>query len=189
MEFPDKFDTYINQIFGDYDIRNICTETCPNHRNKYRLDIETLYWLYNGEDIARENGEHHYVTNLITGEKICSIKNRLQNVRIDKNDCLCQSYSLAVYFYINLNKYDKKEKQMQLIKMYRTILNDIIFIEYLRIFIDFPIFKPNWKIYKDNRPTRKCIEMNSDNLLKCIKDTLDDWEKFGYQYFINDGIY
>jgi hypothetical protein len=185
MLFEDRFDTYINQPFGNITIREIYTEVNPN--SKYELEVEPFWWIQNGK--VYQNGEHHYIRNKVTGEKICSIKSRLQNIRIDKNDNLCQSYSLARYCNISITK-DKIKKHMEIINMYRNILKDNKFMDKINEeILENPDNKRLWKIYKNNQPTKHFINMNKDIFVKSISTVLDDWEKFGYNYFIGDGYY
>ncbi len=167
--------TYINQIFGDYTVRKILEEVYPNC--EYRLATEP-------DEIF---GDHHFVENIKTGEKIDSMRSRLQHSRIDINDTLCQSYS--AYFYINSNiplTKDKKQKQFDMINMYRKLLRNKVFVEKInqQILLD-EAYRGVWKIYK--RRTEVNINMNKASLIKKINGVLDDWEEFGYSYFIGSG--
>jgi len=135
-----------------------------------------------------EDGFHHVARNLKTGEKICSKQSRIQHTRIDKNDVLCQSYSLyKVFSAIPLTKY-KVQKQYALINMYRSILKDDVFIGKLNEEILGNTENAGlWKIFRKNVPTRQNVSMKKETLLKNVHRVLDDWEQFGYNYFIGNG--
>jgi len=169
--------TYINQIFGADPVRKILEEVYPNC--EYRLAKEP--------DI--NFGDHHFVENIKTGEKIDSMRSRLQHSRIDINDTLCQSYS--AYFYINSNiplTKDKKQKQLDMINMYRKLLRNKVFVEQInqQILLD-EAYRGVWQIYKRPNRTEGNINMNKASLIKKINGVLDDWEEFGYSYFIGSG--
>jgi hypothetical protein len=177
MDFGDKFDTFINQIFGDGDVREIITEVYPNNELCLLVVDDRL------------QGNHHVVKNLTTNKVICSktTRPRIQNPYVDVNDNLCQSYSLARYRNIQITR-DKIQKQMDIIQMYREILNNVMFINKLNDeLLRNTSYKPSWRIYKNSRKTHRNINLNKTILFRNIHKLLDEWENGGYRYFIRHG--
>ena len=184
--------TYINQIFGDERIREIITESYAP-RDWYFAVVPT------GEEF--ENSSHHVLKKEgKNGETDiwCSVDKRFQNTNINKNDTLCQSYSLMKY----LNKHiynNMKKRQKEMIKMYRNIMVRPDFKEGLQERVE----EMNKKIKKLNKKTKKKTNpdiwrdytlkkktyLNKDftTLYDEILSILDKWEKYGYWYFIKDG--
>ena len=178
MRFEDRFYTFINQIFGDVNVRQIYMEVHPH--DTYALDTEK----------DEEHGFHHIAYNIKTGEKICSKQSRLQHTRVDIHDVLCQSYSLYVVFSKTPLTKDKVQKQLDIINMYRTILRDHQFIDALT---DDILTNPDneglWKMFRSGEPTDQNICMKKNVLLKNIHRLLNEWEQYGYNYFIGRGQY
>jgi len=175
--FSNKHYTYINQIFGDATVREIITEVFPN---QYEFGVEET-------GIEFENSFHHIVKNRQTGDVICSVNAGIQNIFINKNDTLCQSYSLLNYFGIPISK-NPKRRQMAMIKMYREkLLSNAAFIAAL----DDVIYKGNrvWLDYtKPQKGNRKnWMVMDKKKILEKIHEILDEWEQYGYWFFIGDG--
>lgn len=171
--------TYINQIFGDESVREIISEVFPNP--KYKFDKE--YWI---NDIEESN--HHFLREAETDDKICSFETGLQNMNKNKNDTLCQSYSLLTYFDIPIEVI-QSEKQMQMIELYRKILDNKEFKEKFYS-IYFEKGDPNyWKdMTKDKNPRLKITSRKDRQLLiQKIKSVLNKWEEYGYFYFIGNG--
>jgi len=178
MNFEDRFYTYINQIFGDGDVREIFTEVYPND----------IYCLLVVDDKA--HGHHHIVKETKTNRIICSktTRPRIQNTYADVNDVLCQSYSLARYRDIPITR-DKIQKQFDIIQMYRMVLQDDEFVNKINNeLLENPLYKPYWVKYKNNQATRQRISLNKQRLLQNINALLDDWERYGYHHFIGKGI-
>ena len=214
--------SFINQIFGDESLRGWIMYLYPNP--KYILEVE------NANNNFDSGSEHHYVLNKITKEKICSVDTlEIQNTKTNKNDTLCQSYSLLYYFgliddrikntFDFNNQDDMKNIQMKMIKMYKDIINNEPIIGKLKKITKInkgyeeytnikDILKPDkfyyskWfdfstekdpKDYNCDIKNKRCksleITMNNDvdELLRKINETLDQWEKYGYQYFIREG--
>jgi hypothetical protein len=180
-EFSKKHFTYINQIFGDATVREIIEEEYPT---TYEFAVEET-----GANF--EFSFHHTVKDREDGRIICSGIEGYQDIYKNKNDTLCQSYSLLNYFDIEIPD-DKKERQMEMIRMYRDILNgtldnfedvdfkDIINREILRV-------KANKHLWTNFVTNRGYISMDKKTFFKNIEDTLDEWEDFGYWYFIGKG--
>ena len=180
-EFSKKHFTYINQIFGDMTVREIIEEEYPT---TYEFNIEET-----GADF--EFSFHHTVKDREEGNIICSAVEGYQDLYKNKNDTLCQSYSLLNYFDIDIPD-DKRDRQMAMIQMYRDILNgtlenfegvdfkDILYKEILST-------KANKNLWTNFVKGNGYISMNKNTFFKNIEDTLDEWEDYGYWYFIGKG--
>jgi hypothetical protein len=124
--FAVDWTTFINQIFGDENIRKIIMKTYKKKGAKLltqEFEDPTHGWM------------NHHVTNLE-----CSVDMGYQNTRMHRGDMLCQSYSLMNYLDIGFDKrnaselWSKKDKrdaynsrksiQDAMIQTYRTILSD-----------------------------------------------------------------
>jgi hypothetical protein len=180
-EFSKKHYTYINQIFGDATVRNIIEEEFPT---TYAFEVEKT-----GADF--DFSYHHTVKDKDNGQILCSVDDGYQNIYKNKNDTLCQSYSMLTYFDIDIPD-DKKEKQMEMIKMYRDILNRRIEgfdnVDFKKIINDEILkVKGNKNLWRNFVTNRGYINMSKTKFFQNIEDTLDEWEKFGYWYFIGKG--
>jgi hypothetical protein len=175
-EFSMRHYTYINQIFGDQSVREIISEVYPSE--DYAFKVEPGEGAFEGTD-------HHVLSSKIRGT-VCSVDQGHQNPDIDINDTLCQSYSLLNYFKIPISS-NKKAKQLAMVKMYRTkLLNNDAFIRML----DEVIYKGNsgtWKDYTRDPSGTFNLSMNKAKILVEIRKTLDQWQEYGYHYFIGDG--
>jgi hypothetical protein len=179
INFSNKHYTYINQVFGDRTIRQIIEEEYPTT------------WVFNVQTTGADfnNSYHHTVKDRETGQEVCSGEDGLQNLAININDTLCQSYSLMNYFEIPIPE-DQKEKQMAMIKMYRDIINGTLesfegtnFKEIIKSeILDQRTNRTLWRNYVSKG------HVNMDTLFKNINDTLDEWEDFGYWFFIGKGV-
>ena len=199
-EFSRAHYTYINQIFGDDTIKEIIQETYPS--DKYYLFTQKADPRFFDSDSA-----HHVVRegnikkSKIQDKTICSSQLGYQ---CKKNDTLCQSYSLLTYYnlvkgiitnnkcdetYKEIREYfsDEKEKQMKMIAMYREILKNQVFLDkFDGIFIE----ENNnlWSDYTESMEEKpKPMELVTNKLIiiKKINETLNNWESYGYRYFIN----
>jgi hypothetical protein len=180
---------YINQIFGDLTVREIIQEVWPKSGK--------LIVKESGEDF--ENSHHHMFqvhkarTNLI----MCSVQDEYQNVDVDTNDTLCQSYSLMNYFGIQFNKKPSKKasveikrgRQMEMIKMYRKIISNQRFLDGLDEIIKNKLNKKIWEDTVDSANPFYIIEKlkTSENIVRNIGNLLIVWEAYGWVYFIGDG--
>ena len=194
--FGKKHFTFINQFFGDVQIREIISEIFPN--KKYRLEVEAA-------DETFEYSKHHYLYEIKydrngnelvgKGKKVCSVDGRYQNIYVDKNDTLCQSYTLLRYLGYNFNlKMSRKDIQLRMCQMYKDIIENERFIEIIkREILPLPENRNRWIDYtKGNEPfiTMKQFRGSDNNyeyLFRNIKDVLSKWESYGYSYFIGDG--
>jgi len=175
--FSQKHYTYINQIFGDMAVREVIAEKFPHK-----------YFVF---DVAKADeadfdadSDHHFLYNKKKKDYVCSVQQGYQDLTKNVNDTLCQSYSLMSYFGIKISK-QRKKRQMDMIKMYRTMLADADFV----MFLDKDIIrnKKNRKLWKNFTKKDEYIVMDIQYILKNIKDVLDKWESYGYNYFIGKG--
>ena len=170
--------TYINQIFGDKVIRQIISEVFPN--KIYDFGIEE-----SGEEF--EHSYHHILVNKKTLNPECSVNNGYQNLNKNINDNLCQSYSLLTYFNKNIDP-DQKQRQIDMINMYRNIISNDVFIKILDEII-IPSNKKLWIDYTKTSTQSKnyYIPLNKIKILSKINTVLDNWEEYGFWYFIGKG--
>lgn len=180
-EFSKKHFTYINQIFGDATVRQIIEEEYPT---TYEFAVEET-----GAEF--EHSFHHTVKDRGDDHVICSVAEGYQNIYKNKNDTLCQSYSLLNYFDIDIPD-DKKERQMAMIQMYRDILNGTMEnfedVDFKKIIYDEILsVRANKDLWLNFVTNRGYISMAKNKFFKNIEDTLDEWEEFGYWYFIGKG--
>ena len=165
--------TFINQFFGDETVREIIAEVFPS--DKYSFKVESI----------GENSYHHILIDNITKKKdkiVCSVKSFHQNIGIDKNDTLCQSYSLLTYFGKPIHT-DKIKRQIDMIDMYEELLNNREFIKKLNESITIP--NPAWFDYrKEGHPQ---IAILKQTFFRNIRLVLKSWREYGYWYFIGDG--
>lgn len=165
--------TYINQFFGDKTVRQIISETFPNE--KYDFEVKET-----GEEF--ENSDHHFIREKLTGDKICSVDDGYQNINIDVNDTLCQSYSLLTYFEIPISE-DKVQRQMDMIDLYKRLLSNKKFIKILTSDIKIP--DDTWFDYTVN--PKRPFRIGKNTFFKKMDEVLNKWRSFGYWYFIGEG--
>jgi hypothetical protein len=192
LAFSKRHYTYINQIFGDATVRQIIEEEYPTT------------WQFKVAKAGPEFGNsfHHTVRDREQPELVvCSGVDGVQDLNKNVNDTLCQSYSLLNYFEIPIQLSEEKGKlkqiyhetnQKAMAQMYRDILNgtlenyegvdfkDILTNEILSD-------KRNKKLWRDFSTSRGHVNMNPEIFFKNIEDTLDDWEEYGYWFFIGKG--
>jgi len=174
-QFSKEHFTYINQIFGDQTLREIISEIKPN--NEFEFSIEET-----GEDF--EHSLHHILINKKSKAHICSVDSGYQNLLINKNDTLCQSYSLLTYFKKPINP-DQKNRQLDMIAMYKKLLSNKKFVEELNNIITNKENRHLWIDYTSHK--KKYVVMTPSNILQKINDVLTKWKKYGYWYFIGEG--
>jgi hypothetical protein len=194
--FGFKHYTYINQIFGDETVRDMISEEFTN--KKYIFGIVPA-----DEDSGFDNGIHHVLYKINKNKKNktppvmwCSVEEGYQDMDVNVNDTLCQSYTLLKY----LNKpivEDHKDRQLLMIDIYREILSNQRFIEKLtKELLEDPTNKNLWRdwlkeqynpVKIKNKKQEQFVIMNIDHILERIHSTLDCWERYGYKYFIGDG--
>lgn len=192
LDFSEKHYTYINQIFGDATVRQIIEEEYPTT------------WEFKVAKAGPEFGNsfHHTIIDREDPDLfVCSVMDEIQDLHKNVNDTLCQSYSLMNYFEIPIQASGKKgeqkeiaqeKNQMAMIQMYRDILNGTLEnyegIDFKKILSDEILrVKKNSKLWRNFVSGRGHINMKPEILFKNIEDTLDEWEEYGYWFFIGNG--
>lgn len=175
--------TFINQIFGDRTVREIIEEVYPSTKFKFKVDAN------------RDHGYHHVLLDK-TGKKICSINDGYQDIDVNVNDTLCQSYSIMNYLGISFPKtrytqYKKDEfyeqqtiRQITMIKMYRDVISNPLFRRKFN-----GLYYTHWRDYTKSIRGKFKFDKNltCNQLLKIVQKTLDDWQSYGYRYYIGSG--
>lgn len=89
---------------------------CSSMHN-FNLNMESFE-----HSVSHPIRHHHFLVEINTRKEVCSISNKHQDLSINKNDTLCQSYSpLSYNKEINT---DRKERQIDMIKLYRRIVKN-----------------------------------------------------------------
>ena len=187
-KFSNEHYTFINQVFGDLTVREVIEEMNP--QIDWRFEVEDA-------DEAFENSNHHVLIKTLKNGKIvkwCSVDEGLQNILVNKNDTLCQSYSLLKFFNKPLAIDDMKEIQSEMVRMYKELLKQRKFKEELCGMLEIMQEKiengeeADDTIWKDHTcDTKPPLLMDINTLYHNILLVLEKWEKFGYLYFIKDG--
>ena len=192
LAFSKKHYTYINQIFGDASVRRIIEEEYPTT------------WEFKVAKAGPEFGNsfHHTVRDRDDPQLIvCSGEDGVQDLNKNVNDTLCQSYSLMNFFEIPIQLSEKKGKlkqiyhetnQKAMIQMYRDLLNGNIEnyegIDFKEILTNEILSdKRNKKLWRNFVTGKGNLNMDPEVIFKNIEDTLDEWEEFGYWFFIGKG--
>ncbi len=166
---------YINQTFGDQGIRSFIESIYPRTNLSLKVEYPTPTFA------------QHVVYDNNNKKKICSVKQGYQNLEIDIYDTLCQSYSL--YTYMSNNKpmpKSPKTQQIKMIETYRTLLNNPRIKGELKNRIWYKHYGEYSDESKNKIPTRMKTGKNGNDLIKNINKTLDEWEEYGYEYFIGN---
>ena len=192
LAFSKKHYTYINQIFGDASVRRIIEEEYPTT------------WEFKVAKAGPEFGNsfHHTVRDREDPQLIvCSGVDGVQDLNKNVNDTLCQSYSLMNFFEIPIQLSEEKGKlkqiyhetnQKAMIQMYRDLLDGNIEnyegIDFKEILTNEILSdKRNKKLWRDFSTSRGNVNMDPEVLFQNIEDTLDEWEDYGYWFFIGKG--
>ena len=216
--------TFINQIFGDISVREIIEEVFKDERRqrlqardkpeenfRFKLVVEkNVGSMYDGRTA------HHLLVkvqddqeidgwkdrNLLQSypksrfQRICSANsvNGCQDIAININDTLCQSYSLLTFMgreeelapdeKPGLDTESMKKRQRTMTEMYRYMISNPEFVKSL----DDVIHDKNLGLWKDFRKGPKTIlPMNKDAILRKISTVLHKWDEYGFYYFIGKG--
>ena len=129
-----------------------------------------------------EYSDHHVLQEKDTGNIVCSVDNAYQNVHKNRYDNLCQSYSLLYYFGRSIHP-DQKQRQMDMIQMYRKLLRNTRFQN--TVLNDIIQNTQNRNLWQD-LATGLPIKMDK-NLFVKIGKVLDQWAQYGYWHFIQNG--
>ena len=181
--------TYINQIFGDETIREIIKETYAPRDWKFAVEYGVEGFDDSDHHVLEKKGKN--------GETIkwCSVNEGIQDLNINVNDTLCQSYTLLKYLNKPIDK-DMKKRQKEMVKMYRNILSrDYFKDEFEKVY---KIMKQRikktkrddhpeiWKDYTYEEP-EPYLNKSFNAIYVEIHNVLDNWENYGYSYFIKKG--
>jgi hypothetical protein len=180
--------SYINQIFGDQSVRSIIQE----------LIVKPGKLVVEKSGAEFENSFHHvFKAGRKKADLVCSAIEGYQDIEVDENDTLCQSYSLMTYLQIPFDKtpsehasnQKKHSKHLSMIAMYRDILKNK---EFVKLFSEDLIFEENnelWQDTVDADNTFNIIEKynTGPKIIEIIERVLDIWEKYGWMYFVGSG--
>jgi len=188
-KFSSENYTYINQIFGDESVREKIMELYKH--KTYKL------FAISPSGIGEFADSDHHVINVNQKRnlhQICSVKMGIQNMSVNVNDTLCQSYSLLLYLrefhefvHLSFTQGDSIGNQMDIIKMYRILLQNSNLTDFLKDYIS--NYDVMWIDYTDeSEPLLKPLYsgVNSPKLIQKINQVLDEWQDYGYNFFIRD---
>lgn len=144
---------------------------------------------------AKEEEEENFWD--LYSSKVCSVDIGYQNISVDINDTLCQSYSLMALLDIdfdttpskNATREQKYSKHLAMINMYRKIVSNKGFTrEFNKIVLD----ADNLRLWEDSVNDTHVFYIIEKYkkpavIISKIKHVLDVWEKWGWQYFVGDG--
>ena len=202
-EFYSAWYTYINQVFGDEEVRELIQDYYKDP--EYKLEARL-----HGPGEPFEGTHHHIVSYKNKKNKmiICSAEQGYQNIDKNKNDMLCQSYSLMNYLHRPMEPADPKNddndvynmrRQQKMVEMYREFLADTTFLQKLNtLFKKIKKDEPRrWLSYinasnkydsNEHEKTKKFLKpVDWDNIVQEIEKVLYIWERYGYWEFIKKG--
>lgn len=187
--FSKEHYTYINQIFGDLTVREIIKETYAPRDWEFVIEDTDETFNNSNHHVLQKTGKNGEII------KWCSVDEGYQNLNINKNDTLCQSYTLLKYLNKPIDT-NMKKRQMEMVKMYRNILKQEHFKKEFKNVIDIMrnTIKKNknlnkavlWKDFTYDEPEPYLIK-DVDTMYAEIHNVLDKWENYGYMYFIKEG--
>tara|TARA_Y100001935_G_C17277838_1_gene495723 strand:+ start:16 stop:933 length:918 start_codon:yes stop_codon:yes gene_type:complete len=194
VEFSNYYQTYINQVFGDETVREE-VQKILKPRSQWEI-AEAIP----ADDNAFESGDdsmHHILRKKAKKDVIwCSDAINYQNTDINKNDTLCQSYTLLKlsgkldnYKALPENEENHIAIQKEMIKLYRRIINDKKFTKFIDKVLGYTeeySVAPWIDFTEPNNPHLK--ELKGKEMIEKIKTTLDMWEKYGHLYLVGDPI-
>jgi len=133
----------------------------------------------------------------VYSSKVCSAEQGYQDLAVDINDNLCQSYSLMTMLDIDFDstpsaiasREQKHNKQVSMVNMYRKILANRKFLrEFGKIIRD----SDNEELWEDTVDEENIFFIirtyrTPALVIEKIKKVLDIWERWGWQFFVGDG--
>ncbi len=181
--------TYINQFFGDLEVRDIIETVFPRATRSF------------GHYDDEEFGFHHYVVDAGTGTPICSIGEGVQDTDVNENDNLCATYSIMAYFGIPFST-DPVTNQIRMVRICERLINNTRFVAAINaaILTD-PQETTRWEIFRAGSGSATSagspgstgrvhhVNMEPVAFWRKIRTTMNDWENYGHLYFIGDGKY
>jgi len=145
---------------------------------------------------SSNNNTNNNNTNFVSS-KICSVNIGYQDLDVDVNDTLCQSYSLMAYLEVPFDSTPSRDattemkfqKQLAMINMYRMILENENFLRELDGIIKDKRNKKLWEDTVDEENPFFMIERfkSTKRIVKNINTVLDIWENYGWHFFVGDG--
>jgi hypothetical protein len=170
FEFSLDHYNYINQLLGDQTIREIIQEVYENKD-----------WELITEESPDFDSFHHLLQGKGKKKKMqwCSVEEGLQDPETHPYDTLCQSYSVLKYLD-GLDKTDTKltkKVQMKMIDMWSKLIEVPEIKEQI---IDSVTQKQGGKYVMENIDKK----YRNRKIIDKIKEVLDDWENYGYKYFM-----
>ena len=178
--FEVMFSTFINNIFGNHEIRNFIINNLrnifPNTDRLNKLVVEK-----EGTD-----GCHHLIKDETETKLVyCSYEHKHQDNDQYPRDFGCQSYSLYAYLH---KKYDKENKfninktkilHEKIIEMYHKIIKDPTFVNYIsNLDKDILNVLVNY-LYTDHE-----IQLDKNIIIPGIRETLRLWEDYGIDNYL-----
>ena len=106
-DFSWNFYTFINQIFGDYDVRMLIGKYYKNDQYKFCAP-EAGTGDFQGSD--------HHILKRYDGSKWDSVEEGIQDTGRNKEDTLCQSYTITEF----ISSYQKMHGETKTKKFYKT---------------------------------------------------------------------
>ena len=187
-KFYGRWFTYINQVFGDENIRHAVMDYYGIHGASKVID---------GIDGLGQSWKHHIAIDLGTHDPVCSVKLRQQNVLT--TDTACQSYSL--YNMVQVNRPDvnlaplvqvhrKKKKKRAIITDEASLKANIDNIaNFMLTLLKIPaiataINDHEFLYFGYNGTTRYPEGRVIKDVIKKMRTNLAEWKAYGYKYFL-----
>lgn len=191
VEFSNHFQTYINQVFGDETVRE---EVQKIMKPRSQWEIRGAMLPDTNAFASGDDSKHHILRKKANKDVIwCSVTvEEYQNTNINKNDTLCQSYTLLKlsgkldnYEALPENEENHIAIQKEMIKLYRRIINDKKFARLIDKDLEYVNTPTPWIDYtKINNSYLK--QFTGEEMIKKIRKTLDMWEKYGHLFLVGD---
>ncbi len=189
-DFGNRHFDYINQIFGTSAIREVIqTEYSQTHD-----------WILKFEETGPEfeNSFHHFCGTVCGEDRWCSVDEGIQDIEVNPNDTLCQSYSLMKYLgYIRETDTElTKDLQQRMVLMYKDLLKNNAVKQQIefqsadnlwnyRFEDDVKKYKLRHNNYTDkNMVRKKGAEGRKNKILVLIDTVLNEWAEYGWQHFM-----
>lgn len=165
-KFSLKHFTWINQIFGDRSVLSLVHNVYNNKRYKFTYRVD------------EEFGYHHRIWDNVKNTLRDSIE---EDIQLGLNNTLCQSYALLLHQ--GYKWYDDNYKnQKNMIQMYRNLINNEKFLEFLND--DIITNELNNELWIDHASkNNKFITMDINYIIMKINNVLDEWDSYGHKYF------
>lgn len=201
-KFSNMHFTYINQIFGDRTVREDIYDSFGGDLKPYTFKVIRS---------PEFEGSFHHMLKMKKKQKgkivnLCSALLGYQDIDVNVNDTLCQTYSLMIFMgklapdelsQEKIDSIDRKELQHNMVDMYYEIMENKMFMEKLKEIITNPLNGRLWADYtkteyvikgKKNCEMNPNLLMDYDTIVANIRKTLEQWKEYGYWHFIGDGV-